>query len=202
MAFIKSLLASLLLHGLLFGGALGYIRWQEGRTDNAMEIDLRGQSLLARSTDLQGGQGSARPPEPWFLASGKRSAPPPKAALSPTAQAEPEGPACPAPCPERPGDWMPAAGASRQPVLPEGTFTEDDYPADLRRQGRSGTVLVELLIDAGGAVRSIKLVQSSLPQFDEVVLKKLSSARFRPAYDANGEPIPCRYLYPARFQLE
>jgi TonB family protein len=199
----NSLLASLLLHGLLFGGALGYIRWQESRTDNAMEIDLRGQSLLTRPADLQGGQTAAHPPEPWYLASGSRVAPPPKLELSPTAKAaEAEGPVCPAPCPERAGDWVPAAAASRQPVLPEGTFTEDDYPASLRRQGKSGRVLVELLIDAGGAVRSVTLLQSSLPEFNEVVVRKLKAARFRPAYDANGDPIPCRYLYPATFQLD
>lgn len=199
----NSLLASCLIHGALFGGAMGYLHWQASRLDHVMEIDLRGQSLLARPANPQGGPRMAQPPQPWIMASGHRSAPPPKAEpLTVTPQvAEEAGPACPPPCPENPGDWVPAGATSRKPVWSDGIITEDDYPRDLRREGKEGKVVAEVLIDASGRVREVSLQQSSLPQFDSLVLERLRASRFQPAYDANGDAVPCRLILPIVFQL-
>lgn len=199
----NSLLASLLIHGALLGGAAGYIRWQESRLDNAMMIDLRGQSLLARPADPNGGPPVVQPPQPWVMASGRRFAPAPKPdPLSKTAQvAEAAGPACPPPCPEQAGDWVPASATSRKPVWAEGLIGEEDYPRELRQQGKEGRVVAEVLIDASGQVRDVSIVRSSLPQFDAVALEHLRRSRFKPAYDANGEPVPCRLNLPIVFQL-
>lgn len=199
----KSLGLSLLLHGALFGGALGYVRWQESRLDRAMEIDLRGQSLLARPQNLQGGPSAVRPPEPWILASGKAFAPPPKAALSPTAQAqEAAGPACPPPCPANPGDWVPASAVSRIPDGYQDLFSESDYPAELLRSGRSGHAEVEFLVDGGGNIRQVEVLSISHASLQAVLMRRLMGARVRPAYDANGEPVPCRMRVPIDFVLQ
>jgi protein TonB len=102
---------------------------------------------------------------------------------------------------ENPGDWIPAAAASRRPEWIQGHITEDDYPRDLRREGKQGKVVVELLIDAVGVVRDVKLLQASHPQFNDLVLTRLRVSRFRPAYDQNGEAAPCRLILPIVFEL-
>lgn len=199
----NSLLASLLIHGALFGAAVGYFQWRESQLDHVMEIDLRGQSLLARPANPQGGPRAAQAPQPWVMATGRSNAPPPKAQpLTMTPQvAEEAGPACPPPCPENPGDWVPAGATTRKPVWAEGIITEDDYPRDLRREGKEGKVVAEVLIDASGHVREVSLQQSSQPQFNALVLERLKASRFKPAYDANGDAVPCRLILPIVFQL-
>lgn len=199
---LNSLLASALLHGVLFGGALGYIRWKETR-ENFMEIDLRGQSLLARPANTQGGSRAATPPQPWVMATGSRQVAPPKAVdLSATAQVQEEaGPACPPPCPDNAGDWTPASALSRKPSWSAGLITDDDYPRDLRRAGKEGKVVVDVLIDASGAVRGVSVVQGSESAFNDLVVEKLKKSRFRPAYDNNGEPVACKLRLPIQFEL-
>jgi protein TonB len=201
----NSLLASVLLHGALFGGGLGYIHWRDSRLANAIEIDLGGQSLIARPANPGGASRSSRPPELWYLAgkgkpAPKPLAPPPDQAPEPLEE-ESAGPPCPHPCPESPGDWVPAAATSRKPVWSQGLITEDDYPRELRREGKEGKVVAEVLIDAAGVVRDVSLREASHPQFNEVVLDRLRKSRFKPAYDSNGDPVPVRLILPIVFTL-
>ena len=193
---------SLLIHGALYGAVAGFFAWEESRAGNAMDIDLAGSSLLRQVLNPNNGQARRKPPEPWILSSGKY-APAPKAAPL-TVTAEPEeiaGPACPPPCPETPGDWVPASSASRLPSWTAGLITEDDYPHEARRAGAEGRVVADVLIDAQGAVRNVTLVQGSRPDFDALVLERLKVSRFRPAMDSEGNPIACRLRLPVDFQL-
>lgn len=202
----NSLLASVFLHAGLFGGALGYIQWRESQLDRAIEIDLEGQSLLARPANPRGGSRSLRPPEMWYLAGPGRPVPtpvplPPGEPLPEPQEEAGAGPPCPPPCPENAGDWIPASAASRKPVWTQGLITEDDYPRELRRQGVEGKVVAEVLIDARGQVRDVSLRQSSHPQFNALVLDRLRSARFQPAFDRQGDPVPSRLILPIVFTL-
>ncbi len=198
----KGFLLSAMLHAALFGGALAFIAWRDAQA-HSIDIDLSGSSLLMRPNNPGGKSRLPRPPQPWILASGKRHAPPPKAELlTQTAQVEEEESVpCPAPCPENAGDWMPAAATSRRPNWVEGLITEDDYPRDLRRQGKQGKVVVDVLIDATGAVRGVSLVQASDPQFNDLVLERLKQSRFRPAYNNEGNAVACRLRMPIVFEL-
>ncbi len=96
---------------------------------------------------------------------------------------------------------MPAAAASRRPDWVDGLITEDDYPAQLRSAGKEGRVVVDVLIDATGAVRGVELVQGSEAAFNDLVLSRLKASHFRPAYDQNGNATPCRLRLPITFQL-
>jgi TonB family protein len=197
----NAILVSTLIHGALFGGALGYIHWKETRGDSYMNIDLSQQSLLARVAS-QGGAHAAAPPQPWLMSTGNRMAAPPKQALTQTAQVQEEaGPACPPPCPDNAGDWAPASALSRKPNWTSGLITEDDYPRELRRQNKQGKVVVDVLIDATGAVRGVNLVSGSEAAFNDLVLERLKTSRFRPAYDGNGEAVACRLRLPIVFEI-
>ncbi len=91
---------------------------------------------------------------------------------------------------------------SRQPSWVGGLISQDDYPMEMRKQKKEGRVIVELLIDVEGYVKSVSIVQGADPAFNEVVLQKLKDARFRPALDQTGQPINCRVRLPIGFKLE
>ena len=201
-----SLVLSTLMHLGLFAGALWTVHW-EATHAGPVQIDLTA-SMLPRA----GNPGRPAPPPPaelWVLASGRHLAPPPKAAprnLTIVAEAEPlaedPDPPCPAPCPERPGDWAPLGNLGRLPTWTSGMITEEDYPQDMRREQKEGVVVVDVLIDIGGVVRGVSLVQGSSPEFDALVLQKLSESRFEPAYDKNGLKVACRARIPVQFSLK
>jgi hypothetical protein len=200
----NSLLASLILHGALFGGALGYLHWRESEWDRAMQIDMNGQSLLLRPQNLQGGRPAATPPQPWILASGRHFAPPPQAEPL-TQSAQPEevaGPPCPAPCPEHAADWVAGAATSRLPAGFEDLVSEDDVPREVRQGNQDGYADAELYIDATGVIRKVIILRSSHPALAALLSKRLDGAKVHPAYGPNGEPVPCRYLVPFHFQLQ
>ena len=196
-------LASAFLHLLLFAGAFGFVAWKDAHAERSIDIDLTGSSLLMRPKNASGMARPALPPQPWILGTKGHAAPPPvpqAQPLSPVAEAE-AGPACPPPCPEVAGDWVPAAATSRKPSWSDGMITEDDYPPELRRKGVEGKVVVEVQIDATGAVRGVTLEQASDPAFNTLVLERLKASKFRPAYDQDGNPVACRLRLPLSFKL-
>ncbi|HTA16209.1 MAG TPA: energy transducer TonB [bacterium] len=200
------LVLSALFHLGLFSGALWIVHW-EATHAGAVLIDLTASTLPRANNPVR--PAPLPPAELWVLASGRHLAPPPKPApRNPTvvAQAEPlaEAPAppCPAPCPERPGDWVSLRNLSRLPMWTSGMITENDYPQDMRREQKDGIVVVDVLIDTEGVVRGVSLVQGSSPEFDALVLQRLSGSRFEPAYDKNGLKVACRARIPVQFSLK
>jgi len=71
-------------------------------------------------------------------------------------------------------------------------FSANDYPAEAQRNNEQGTVQVDLAIDTRGVVDSCTIVRSSghasLDQATCSILQR--RARFAPAHDANGVPVP------------
>jgi TonB family protein len=145
----------------------------------------------------------APPPQPWILALKGHAAPRPQAQpspVSPVAEAE-AGPVCPPPCPEQAGDWMPASATSRRPAWIVGMLTDDDYPKDLKSKNIEGRVVVDVLIDQTGAVKSVTLVQGSETEFNQVALERLRQSRFTPGYDHEGNAVAVRLRMPLSFKL-
>ena len=201
LSFGRALALSVAIHGALYGAGLGWTHWR--RTGEGIEIDLAGSSLLPLPPNL-GGRRSQRPPEDWVLGSGRKLAPQPRA-MTFTAQAEvdaPAGPACPPPCPSNDGDWVPAGQTARKPEWASGFISNDDYPRDAKSRNQTGRVTVEVLIDASGAVRDVRLLQGSFEALNVMVLEKVRKATFKPAYDASGTPVPSRMTLPIVFELD
>lgn len=200
---LRGFIASLLLHGLFYAGLLALINWQEARAAREIGIDLAGSSLLLRPHEAQRQQVSVRPQEMWVLAAPGHATPKPLAQAQPVSPMPEEaaGPVCPPPCPSNANDWLPAAAASRRPHWMD-PISDDDYPPDLRRKGVEGSVLVDVLIDSTGSVRAVTLVQGSEPEFNQLVLQRLNTAKFQPAYDQDGNPIACRMRFNLGFKLK
>lgn len=176
----RGILLSFLLHGAIFGLALGIIAWEEAHAEYRTDIDFKATPLLS----LQSKPAPPPPPETWFLAKISKAPPPPKVPPTPTPEV------------------APMAVASRQPSLVGGFIDETDYPVEMRKQKKEGRVIVELLINIEGKVDKVTILQGSDPAFNTVVLEKLKDARFRPALDKMGEPINCRVRLPVSFKLD
>lgn len=74
----------------------------------------------------------------------------------------------------------------------QGVFSPNDYPSDAVKDDASGRVRVGLLIDQSGRIAKCKiLVASGHSSLDETTCRILKlRARFRPAKDIDGKPIP------------
>lgn len=194
---------SLLIHGLLFFGGAGYLAYKTAHAGAVMEIDLVHSSLLLRPRPAAG-PARVVPPEPWYLAAGRKAQAAASAVRTPPPVEPPEEQTA---APEEtasgePGEtFLPVAAASRIPEWVDGLITEEDYPATARNQGREGKVVATVSIDAEGRVKDVQIAAGSYPEFDQLVLERLRSARFRPARDQNGDPIAVRMSLPIVFEL-
>lgn len=83
-------------------------------------------------------------------------------------------------------------------------FSADDYPDQMARGGYEANVNVRLIIDEAGQPKSCNIQSSTRPKdFDDAVCKALiMRARFEPALDARGKPVPSFWRHTIRFRLE
>lgn len=75
------------------------------------------------------------------------------------------------------------------------------YPGEARRQGRSGEVLVEFVVDEEGRVLNPRVVRSSDAVFESATLNAVSKWRFEPGRKG-GKPVRFRMAAPVRFGLD
>ena len=108
---------------------------------------------------------------------------------------------CPPPCPDRPGDFISTALTKRPPRWISGFIQDKDYPKVARKRGQHGKVVLRVFIDAAGGVRDVQLLQGSYPALNEVALAKVREAKFTPALDDSGNPVPAKLILPIRFEL-
>lgn len=144
-------------------------------------------------------QGRPQPAKKWTAARKGVLAPAP-VQVTESAQEESVNP-CPPPCPDTPGDFIPAGQAARQPRWVEGLIGDNDYPRVAQKAGQDGRVVLAVYIDTNGRVRDVRLLKGSYESLNQVALEKLKAARFEPARDASGQAIPCKLILPIRFEL-
>lgn len=75
------------------------------------------------------------------------------------------------------------------------------YPKEAREKGIAGTVVMELLIDANGKVREVRLVNGPGFGLNEAAVAAVWSFRFSPA-QAGGQAVAVRTSYRYNFVLE
>jgi periplasmic protein TonB len=75
------------------------------------------------------------------------------------------------------------------------------YPEQARAKGIQGAVVMDLLVDASGAVREARLVSGPGEGLTEAALKAVRAFRFRPAL-VQEKPVAVRIRYAYRFVLE
>ncbi len=91
-----------------------------------------------------------------------------------------------------------SAAPDEDPVLLH--FAEALYPVDALREGREGTVLLEMLVTAEGAVDSVLVVESLDPDLDLAAAKAAINCTFSPAI-VGGEPVPVYLQFAYTFSV-
>ena len=79
--------------------------------------------------------------------------------------------------------------------------TKAQYPDAAKRANIEGVVILQVDIDATGAVKMVQLVQGLGYGCDEAALQAVQNSTFTPAY-AGDQPVPVRIRLPYRFKFE
>lgn len=89
------------------------------------------------------------------------------------------------------------------PIDSDQWLTAADYPAYLVRSGMEGNIHIRLTVNREGRASSCFVIESNKPQLfdDAVCLGVLRRARFEPARNAKGEPVPSYYSYAVSFTV-
>jgi TonB family protein len=87
----------------------------------------------------------------------------------------------------------------KPPVLTE--RVEARYPEQARKEGITGTVLLQLVIGTDGSVTEAKVAKPAGHGFDEAALEAALKLRFQPATQ-EGTPVPVQINYEVQFQLK
>jgi TonB family protein len=82
----------------------------------------------------------------------------------------------------------------------EGVQGRTRYPAEARRLGVQGTVMVRLVVDVDGAPRDVTVIRGVSPALDRAAADAILATRFLPGLIA-GEPVPVIFSIPVRFRL-
>ena len=74
------------------------------------------------------------------------------------------------------------------------------YPDGAKRAGIEGVVILQVDIDATGAVMDVQVVQGLGSGCDEAAVEAMKQSTFTPAY-AGTDPVPVRIRIPYRFKI-
>lgn len=77
---------------------------------------------------------------------------------------------------------------------------DPEYPAELRRQGVTGIVTIEGLIDTSGRLVRPRILRSADPRLNEFALAAVREWRFRPG-TVNGQPTEVLFEVDVRFSI-
>jgi len=75
-----------------------------------------------------------------------------------------------------------------------------EYPETMRSLGKTGRVILSVLIDKTGRVRSITVLESNGEEFDQAAIKAIMASSFIPAR-IDGNPVAVRLKLPITFKL-
>ncbi len=139
----------------------------------------------------------AREPAPLIAAASEAAAPPAAPAPQPAAASAAPAAAVPVPAVPAPAPIVPPSfnAAYLDNPAPE-------YPADSRRRGQQGKVLLHVLVGVAGTADKVEIRTSSgFDRLDEAALEAVRRWRFVPAQQGNS-PVAAWVLVPIRFSLE
>ena len=75
---------------------------------------------------------------------------------------------------------------------------EPHYPDSLRKQGITGMVRIEGIVDTTGQLRNPHVIYGSEPALNELALAAVSNWRFKPG-TLNGQPVEVIFQVDVRF---
>lgn len=124
----------------------------------------------------------------------------PASPTAPPAPTDPNAPAVPAPAPAsagRPALLKTITSGVRYLQLPQPV-----YPAQAKRMGEQGRVVLRVAIDENGRAGRIEIeISSGFVQLDEAAIDAVRRARFQPHVE-EGRPIAVDVMVPITFKLD
>ena len=88
-------------------------------------------------------------------------------------------------------------------TAPEVTNKVDPkYPEETRKEGVSGTVILDVVIDSTGAVEDVNVLEDPDTRLSAAAVDAVRQWRFEPARDKNGKPIAVCYVLTVKFHLK
>lgn len=203
-----SLFFFLLVAGVHAGGLAAIVLWPS--PPKPVEIVLptiQGVLVMAEPKEAPPPPPEPTPPPP------PEKKPEPKPTPKPPPKAPPSERAVKAPEPElplpvqQPAEPKPATPVAPAPIVPPradaGQLSNPApiYPSLSRRLREEGTVVLDILIKANGAVGELKIKRSSgYKRLDETAVKAVAHWRYQPATQA-GQAIDFWYEQPVEFDL-
>ena len=95
--------------------------------------------------------------------------------------------------------WERAGAGIPAPIVTN--RVEPVYPADYRTARLGGLMILEIAVDAAGAVQGVRVLKSVAPEFDLAVKRAVRQWKFQPAMK-NGVAVPVLYKLPINFKLK
>jgi len=80
-----------------------------------------------------------------------------------------------------------------------GIQAEPVYPAEMKRQGLSGEVVLTFIVDANGDVRNVSVVKSTNPAFEAPTIQAVQKWKFRPG-KKDGKDVATKLTIPVTFR--
>ncbi|NUZ04460.1 energy transducer TonB [Piscinibacter koreensis] len=149
-----------------------------------------------------------RPPPPTVIAAAPSPAPAPFVVPAPPPLPEPSAPApAPAPPPAPPAPPAPPPPPPAPKVIPASAVQYlvrpvPEYPRLSQRNGETGRVMIDVLIEAEGPPKTVRLAASSgFSRLDNAALEAVRKARFKPHFE-NGQTTAVWATIPLEFELE
>ncbi|MFZ5450613.1 MAG: TonB family protein [Thermodesulfobacteriota bacterium] len=115
-----------------------------------------------------------------------------------TAMPRPVAAARPQPAPAPSGPVVTTFGSATGPAFLRRVLPV--YPAQARRRGQEGKVILRLSIDARGNLLGVEVLQGAGYGFEESAMDAVKRSSFRPA-TLGGKPVACIARLPIRFVL-
>ena len=226
-SIVLAISISLLIHGLLAVGLIAYLEYAP-HPDVLATLDLSSVELSFAETieetaavaPMPAMVAERRPPRP------KVEEPPPEVKLEKPLRREPGEIKFPEPkedarlktedvkkaAPqenrtieqsEQSNNSQPAPRQARLDAPPKPKRNiKPDYPKGARQRGEQGDVVVELRVNAGGAVDEVKVVETSgFPELDEAAVKAACAAKFSPARSGR-DPVASTARLKLQFKLK
>ncbi|WP_372014127.1 energy transducer TonB [Pseudoxanthomonas sp. 10H] len=145
-------------------------------------------------------------PRPMPAGDAATPLPPPSDEAPRLVEAAPPAPAPaePAPLPPSLEENAPAVAAPAQPPVPlPDQSPSPRYPVGALRRGDTGTVVVQVAVDAEGRPVSVEVVErSGSRELDRAAVEAVSRWHFAPARDAAGAAVAGSLSVPIDFKLE
>lgn len=93
-----------------------------------------------------------------------------------------------------------SAGENVVPPSPS-RMVRPEYPFDMKRAGMAGTVRLNVLVDADGAVQSVSVLDSDADSFTGPAINAVRQWTFTPGR-RNGVAVPMRVSLPIAFRFD